>query len=88
MRLAHTGVAQLDSSAVEHLASALARPVLPGPQDNVQERAGDAFTRAVCGEPGRLRAGRELSGPAQEQGPLGGVAGKGGGLFELLPGLA
>jgi DNA-binding NarL/FixJ family response regulator len=44
VRLAHTGVAQLDSSAVEHLASALARPVLPGPHDNVQEWAGDALT--------------------------------------------
>jgi DNA-binding NarL/FixJ family response regulator len=44
VRLAHAGVAQLDSSAVEHLASALARPAVPGPHDNVPERAGDALT--------------------------------------------
>jgi DNA-binding NarL/FixJ family response regulator len=44
VRLAHAGVGQLDSAAVERLASALARSALPGPRQGALERAGEALT--------------------------------------------
>lgn len=44
VRLAHAGVGQLDSAAVQRLASVLARPALAGPAQGALERAGDALT--------------------------------------------
>ena len=44
VRLAHAGVGQLDSAAVERHASALARSARPGPRQGARERAGDALT--------------------------------------------